>query len=76
MDDQNLALPTGLMNDAQPVKATLTLTNTSFPTLAEVQKAHVFQALKLANGNKVLAAKMLDVATKTLYNKLAEYNRK
>ena len=45
-----------------------------FPTLAELEKQHIFAALNRCNGNRTHAAKLLDVSIRTLRNKLNEYN--
>jgi DNA-binding NtrC family response regulator len=45
-----------------------------FPTLAELEKQHIFAALERCKGNRTHAAKMLDVSIRTLRNKLHEYN--
>lgn len=45
----------------------------SFPTLAELEKRHILDALNLFKNNKTRAAKALGITTKTLYNKLHEY---
>jgi DNA-binding NtrC family response regulator len=48
--------------------------NGEFPTLAELEKHHIFAALDRCKGNRTHAAKMLDVSIRTLRNKLHEYN--
>jgi len=45
-----------------------------FPTLAELEKRHIFAALDRCKGNRTHAAKILDVSIRTLRNKLHEYN--
>lgn len=45
----------------------------SFMTMREVEKQHIYKALKLAGNNKTKAAKMLGFTLKTLYNKLNSY---
>ena len=45
-----------------------------FPTLAEIEKQHIFDALNHCSGNRTHAAKLLDVSIRTLRNKLHEYN--
>jgi DNA-binding NtrC family response regulator len=45
-----------------------------FPTLAELEKQHIFAALNHCKGNRTHAAKVLDVSIRTLRNKLHEYN--
>ena len=44
-----------------------------FKTLAELEKEAIFETLRVTKNNKVLAAKLLDVSVKTLYNKLNKY---
>jgi DNA-binding NtrC family response regulator len=45
-----------------------------FPTLADLEKHHIFAAIDRCKGNRTHAAKMLDVSIRTLRNKLHEYN--
>jgi len=45
-----------------------------FPTLADLEKHHIFAALDRCQGNRTHAAKLLDVSIRTLRNKLHEYN--
>ena len=49
-------------------------TGGNFPTLAELEKRHIFAALDHCKGNRTHAAKLLDVSIRTLRNKLHEYN--
>ena len=44
----------------------------TFPTLKEVESAHVARALLLAGGNKAKAARLLGVSRMTLYRKLED----
>jgi DNA-binding NtrC family response regulator len=44
------------------------------PTLAELEKNHIFTVLDHCKGNRTHAAKLLDVSIRTLRNKLHEYN--
>ncbi|HEX4342649.1 MAG TPA: helix-turn-helix domain-containing protein, partial [Verrucomicrobiae bacterium] len=48
--------------------------NGNFPTLADLEKQHIFAALEHCKGNRTHAAKLLDVSIRTLRNKLHEYN--
>jgi two-component system response regulator HydG len=41
--------------------------------LAELEKQAIVSALKILNGNKVQAAKLLGIGKSTLYRKLEEY---
>ncbi len=41
--------------------------------ISEVEKLHILNILRHTNGNKTRAAAILGVSTRTLYNKLAEY---
>lgn len=43
------------------------------PTLAELEKRHILNAIALSDGNKTKAAKILGVSLKTIYNKLHQY---
>ena len=43
-----------------------------FPSLRELEMAHVRRALEIADGNRTRAAKLLGVSLATLYRKLAE----
>ncbi len=45
-----------------------------FPTLRELEKRHVFAALDRCKGNRANAARLLAVSSRTLRNKLHEYN--
>jgi DNA-binding NtrC family response regulator len=45
-----------------------------FPTLADLERQHIFAALDRCKGNRTHAAKILDVSIRTLRNKLHEYN--
>jgi DNA-binding NtrC family response regulator len=45
-----------------------------FPSLAEIEKRHILNALNHCRGNRTHAAKVLDVSIRTLRNKLHEYN--
>jgi transcriptional regulator with PAS, ATPase and Fis domain len=44
-----------------------------FPTLAEVEKNHIFAALDHCKNNRTHAARLLDVSIRTLRNKLHDY---
>jgi two-component system, NtrC family, response regulator AtoC len=48
----------------------------NFFTLAELEKQHILHAMERSQGNRTLAAKMLDISIRTLRNKLHEYNYK
>lgn len=48
--------------------------NGHFPTLAELEKKHILNALEYCEGNRTHAARLLDVSIRTLRNKLHEYN--
>lgn len=43
---------------------------------AEEEKERIIRALKQANGNKILAAKLLSIGRSTLYAKIEEYGIK
>jgi DNA-binding NtrC family response regulator len=72
----------GLGAAAQPVSVSVVVhgalepvqqTN-GFPSLADLEKHHIFAALDRCKGNRTHAAKMLGVSIRTLRNKLHEYN--
>ncbi|MGA1825329.1 MAG: sigma-54-dependent transcriptional regulator [bacterium] len=46
-----------------------------FTTLAEMEKIHILKALRQANGNKELAAKLLGIGRSTLFRKLANHHK-
>lgn len=46
-----------------------------FLTLAELEKNHINTVLSAVGGSKTKAAKILGVSVKTMYNKLAEYEK-
>jgi two-component system, NtrC family, response regulator AtoC len=48
--------------------------NSPLPTLAELEKQHIFAALEHCQGNRTHAARLLDISVRTLRNKLQEYN--
>ena len=45
-----------------------------FPTLRELEKQHIFAALDRCKGNRTNVAKLLAMSSRTLRNKLHEYN--
>jgi DNA-binding NtrC family response regulator len=47
----------------------------NFMTLEEMEKQHIFAALKKANGNKTKAASLLDIGRATLYAKLKLFSQ-
>jgi DNA-binding NtrC family response regulator len=47
-----------------------------FLTLSELEKQHILVAMERSQGNRTVAAKMLDISIRTLRNKLHEYNYK
>jgi DNA-binding protein Fis len=44
-------------------------------SLAEVQRRHIVHVLDSTRGNKAAAARILEIDTKTLYNRLKSYTR-
>ena len=42
-------------------------------TLAQVEKEAIFEALRIAKGDKVAAARLLGISKTTIYRKLKEY---
>jgi DNA-binding protein Fis len=47
-----------------------------FPTIAEMEERLIHRALKKTQGNRLLAAMLLDIHVKTLRKKLREYAAK
>jgi len=45
-----------------------------FPSIAEIEKHHIFAALERCGGNRTHAAKILGISIRTLRNKLHEYH--
>ena len=45
-----------------------------FPSLAEIEQAHILRVLEAMEGNKSLAAKVLGISTSTLYDKLKKFD--
>jgi two-component system response regulator HydG len=43
-------------------------------SMADVERIHIANTLKLTAGNRERAAKMLGIGARTLYRKLKEYN--
>jgi DNA-binding NtrC family response regulator len=86
--DGNLIRPEhlGLMTPPSPVVSpvaglsfpapTSPETEAAFPTVAEVEKRHIFAALEHCKGNRTHAAKLLDISIRTLRNKLQDYTGK
>lgn len=48
-------------------------TTEKFPTLEELEKSHIIQALQKTQGNVVSAAELLGIGKSTLYRKIADY---
>jgi DNA-binding NtrC family response regulator len=48
----------------------------ALPSLAELEKQHIFAALEFCKGNRTHAAKVLGISIRTLRNKLNEYRGK
>ena len=44
-------------------------------SLAELERRHILSVLNYTDGNKTRAAGILGISTRTLYNKLAEYEK-
>jgi transcriptional regulator of acetoin/glycerol metabolism len=42
-------------------------------SLQDIEKAHILRVLREANGNKLLAAKLLRISRGTLYRRLRSY---
>jgi DNA-binding NtrC family response regulator len=65
--------------DSIPAEVLCNLKDLAIPKLdphlpiAEVEKLHILNVLRHAGGNKTRAAAILGISTRTLYNKLAEY---
>ena len=53
--------------------AQATASASQFPTLDEVERQHILEALKRCEDNRTHAAKLLDISVRTLRNKLKEY---
>lgn len=48
----------------------------NFQTSEELNREHFFQAMRIANGNKTLVAKLLGITIKSVYNKMERYYSK
>lgn len=46
----------------------------AFPTLEELEKAHILRAIQRCNGNITTAADLLKIGRSTLYRKVSEYD--
>lgn len=46
----------------------------SFPTLNELERGHILEAIETAQGNMTEAARLLGIGRTTLYEKLSRYN--
>lgn len=60
----------GVSLPSQPLSAS---PGTAFPSLAEVEKKHIFAALDKCDNNRTHAARMLGISIRTLRNKLNQY---
>ncbi|WP_435139397.1 sigma-54-dependent transcriptional regulator [Formosa sp. A9] len=67
------ALPVELTNESHTNSAVTTMPLTSLST-KDNEKQLILRALEQANNNKTLAAKLLNVTRKTLYNKIKDYD--
>jgi DNA-binding NtrC family response regulator len=78
LEPEHLGLTGPLLTSAasKPAGASATLGSgpDGFPTLAELERQHIYAALDRCKGNRTHAAKVLDVSIRTLRNKLHEYN--
>lgn len=69
--EQTIAAKEG---EAQIQQANKTVSEAGgFLTLAQLERMYILNALKVTNGNKTQASKILGITIKTLYNKLHEY---
>lgn len=50
-----------------------TYTEDNFPTLQQLEQGHLDRAMKLADGNKAKAARLLGISRMTLYRKIRDY---
>ena len=57
----------------EPTEATITTTELAVVTLAELEKRAILDTLEQVNGDKLLAARLLNIGKTTLYRKLKEY---
>jgi DNA-binding NtrC family response regulator len=79
LEPEHLGLTINLNGSAAALAATPAAVGANggsdkFPTLAELEKLHIFAALDRSKGNRTHAARILDVSIRTLRNKLHEYN--
>jgi DNA-binding NtrC family response regulator len=71
---QGRPLPRRAEPSAQAVtSASAAAPNGRFPSIAEMERQLIEQALQKTSGNRNEAAKMLDINVRTLRNKLKEY---
>jgi len=61
------------VEENEGLNADLTLRNVSRKATAEAEKQMIQEALKMSNGNKSKAARLLKIDYKTLYNKMKIY---
>jgi DNA-binding NtrC family response regulator len=75
LEPEHLGLPGSLAASAgAAASAAASHQAGEFPTLAELEKRHIFAALERCKGNRTHAARMLEVSIRTLRNKLHEYS--
>lgn len=69
-----LAGSTGLLGDSSSAASTDGTRFGEFPSLADVEKKHIFAALDKCDDNRTHAARLLGISIRTLRNKLHQYN--
>ena len=58
-------------NECRSIEKNTTIEN--FQTMEELEREHIFKAMKLSGGNKPKVAKLLGITIKSVYNKLNKY---
>ncbi len=64
---------TGQESQKEPAEETVTKTENSVMTIAEMEKQMIFDTLEKTGNNRTEAAKILGITTRTLRNKLHQY---
>ncbi|MBU1168614.1 MAG: sigma 54-interacting transcriptional regulator [Proteobacteria bacterium] len=73
-NSKNLIEPNHLAEASEKIKTKEAPSLESFLSLDDMEKKHIVAALEKAEGNKVMASKLLGISRDTLYKKIEKYN--
>jgi DNA-binding NtrC family response regulator len=66
-------LPPSVNSNRQPATAEIAALNGRLPTLVELERMHIRQALQVSSGHRGNAARILGISERNLYRKLKEH---